>query len=69
MAVSYGPHGSQFLLTLLCSEELLFAHHSLTGFATATSKLFGSGTSDGILPIKECLALADEFGTRDLSGL
>jgi sugar/nucleoside kinase (ribokinase family) len=38
------------------------------GVATAASCLFGAGTSDGILPIKDCLALADELGTRDLKG-
>jgi sugar/nucleoside kinase (ribokinase family) len=37
------------------------------GVATAASCLFGPGTSDGILPIKDCLALADELGTRDLT--
>jgi len=37
------------------------------GVATAASCLFGSGTSDGILPIKDCLALADKLGTRDLT--
>jgi sugar/nucleoside kinase (ribokinase family) len=37
------------------------------GVATAASCLFGAGTSDGILPIKDCLTLADEFGTRDLT--
>jgi sugar/nucleoside kinase (ribokinase family) len=36
------------------------------GVATAASCLFGPGTSNGILPIKECLALADELGMRDL---
>jgi hypothetical protein len=34
--------------------------------ATAASCLFGPGTSDGILPIKDCLTLADELGMRDL---
>ena len=37
------------------------------GVATAASCLFGPGTSDGILPIKDCLALAEELGTRDLT--
>jgi sugar/nucleoside kinase (ribokinase family) len=37
------------------------------GVATAASCLFGAGTSDGVLPIKDCLALADELGTRDLT--
>jgi hypothetical protein len=36
------------------------------GVATAASCLFGAGTSDGVLPIKDCLTLADELGTRDL---
>ena len=37
------------------------------GVATAASCLFGAGTSDGVLPIKDCLTLADELGTRDLT--
>jgi sugar/nucleoside kinase (ribokinase family) len=36
------------------------------GVSTAASCLFGAGTSDGVLPIKDCLALVDELGTRDL---
>jgi sugar/nucleoside kinase (ribokinase family) len=36
------------------------------GVASAASCLFGAGTSNGILPIKDCLALADELGARDL---
>jgi sugar/nucleoside kinase (ribokinase family) len=36
------------------------------GVATAASCLFGARTSDSILPIKDCLALADELGTRQL---
>jgi hypothetical protein len=39
----------------------------LVAVATAASCLFGAGTSDGVLPIKDCLTLADELGTRDLT--
>jgi sugar/nucleoside kinase (ribokinase family) len=52
---------------LLGLHEDLPIHAALRyGVATAASCLFGAGTSDGVLPIKDCLALADEFGTRDL---
>ena len=52
---------------LLGLHEDLPIHAALRyGVATAASCLFGAGTSDGILQIKDCLDLADEFGTRDL---
>ena len=48
-------------------ENLAIDTALLYGVATAASCLFGAGTSDGILPIKDCLRLADKLGTRDLT--
>jgi sugar/nucleoside kinase (ribokinase family) len=50
-------------------ENLPIATALRYGVATAASCLFGAGTSDGILPIKECLALADEFEALDLMNM
>ena len=50
-------------------EELPIDTALRYGVATAASCLFGPGTSDGILPINDCLVLTDELGTRDLKSL
>lgn len=34
------------------------------GVCAAAASLNGSGASDGVLPLKECLSLADRYGIR-----
>lgn len=46
-------------------EALTIDMALLYGVATAASCLFGLGASEGILPIKDCLALVEELGTRE----
>ncbi|HEX8371395.1 MAG TPA: carbohydrate kinase family protein [Chthoniobacterales bacterium] len=47
-------------------EELTIETALRYGVSSAASCLFGAGTSNGVLPIADCLALGTEFGTRQI---
>jgi hypothetical protein len=49
-------------------EELPVKQCLRLGVCVAAASLEGAGTSDGVLPVAQCLALGDRHGFRSTSG-
>ena len=49
-------------------EELPVAQCLRLGVCVAAASLEGAGTSDGVQPVTQCLALGDRHGFRSTSG-